>query len=108
MKVAAERARQRYTVKAAAEAAGVARDTWKRVEDGLGVNDVSRAKVLDFLGLDDRGDPGVSAPAQDQPHAGSDFLYSRPPGISDVEWERITARSASYIDGLIEGANLER
>jgi hypothetical protein len=56
-RVRAARLDQRWDVKGAAGAAGVARDTWKRVEEGLSVRDTSRAKVLAFLGLDDRGFP---------------------------------------------------
>ena len=41
----------------AAREARISSITWKRVEDGLGVQDVKRAQVLDVLGLDDRGDP---------------------------------------------------
>lgn len=56
-RIAAERARQRYTVKGAAEQAGIARDTWKRIEAGLGVHDTSRAAALDLLGLGADGRP---------------------------------------------------
>jgi len=56
-RVRAARVKQRWTVVAAAEAAEIARDTWKRVEDGKSVRDTSRAAVLEFLGLDDRGYP---------------------------------------------------
>ena len=48
----------------AAREAGISSITWKRVEDGLGVQDVKRARVLEVLGLDDRGEP-VGGSAQD-------------------------------------------
>lgn len=57
-----ERLAQRWTMKGASIEADVARDTWKRVEQGLPVHDVNRRKVLDFLGLDDRGEPIVVTP----------------------------------------------
>jgi transcriptional regulator with XRE-family HTH domain len=41
----------------AAKVAGISSITWKRVEDGLGVQDVKRARVLEVLELDDRGEP---------------------------------------------------
>lgn len=56
-KVRDERIRQRYSLQAAAVAAKVARDTWKRVEVGKSVHDTSRSAVLDLLGLDWKGDP---------------------------------------------------
>lgn len=63
-RVKAARIDQRWTVQAAAKKAGIARDTWKRVENGHSVHDTSRATVLDFLGLDDRGRT-VAAPVGD-------------------------------------------
>lgn len=56
-KIAQERARQRYTVKSAAAAAGIARDTWKRIEMGVGVHDTSRVAALELLGLREDGSP---------------------------------------------------
>jgi hypothetical protein len=67
----------------AAREARISSITWKRVEDGLGVQDVKRAAVLDVLALDDRGEP-VGAPSQD-----GGFVTApgprAPSGVSDEE-----------------------
>ena len=54
-----ERARltRGWSKEQAAREARISSITWKRVEDGLGVQDVKRAQVLEVLGLDDRGEP---------------------------------------------------
>ncbi|MFD9425554.1 MULTISPECIES: helix-turn-helix domain-containing protein [unclassified Streptomyces] len=39
---------------AAAEAAGISKDTWRRVEEGMGVREVTYAKVDRALGWDTR------------------------------------------------------
>ena len=66
-----ERERQRYSLKAAADAADISRDTWRKIEAGESVHDTKRRAALDLLGLDDDGrtvgtsadDPGyVSSP----------------------------------------------
>ena len=61
-----ERARlaRGWSKEQAAREARISSITWKRVEDGLGVQDVKRARVLEVLGLDDRGEP-VGASSQD-------------------------------------------
>lgn len=56
-KVRAARLGQRYDVKAAANAAGIARDTWVKIEAGDSVQDTKRAAATAFLGLDLNGDP---------------------------------------------------
>lgn len=37
-----------------------------------------------------------------------DFLYQRPEGVTDDEWERVKDRAAAYLDGLIDAASRER
>ena len=60
-RVQAARVDKRWSVETAARRAEISRTTWKRVEDGDGVQDVKRAAVLDVLGLDSQGLP-LSAP----------------------------------------------
>lgn len=38
----------------------------------------------------------------------ADFLYQRPEGVADEEWERVKDRAAAYLDGLIDSASRER
>jgi len=54
-RVAARRVALRWSVQAAARQAGIARDTWRKVEAGESVQDTKRATVLDVLGLDEHG-----------------------------------------------------
>lgn len=63
-RVRQERIRQRWTVKGASVAAGMARDTWKRIEAGQGVHDTNRQRALDLLGLDHDGEPAVAGPGE--------------------------------------------
>lgn len=69
-KIKAARIDQRYDVKAAAKAAGIARDTWKKVEAGESAQDTKRAAVLQFLGLDWNGEP-VGGPTHDSEYVAS-------------------------------------
>ncbi len=48
---------QGFGVKNAAAAAGLARDTWYRIEEGKAVQDAKRHAALKFLGLDSDGLP---------------------------------------------------
>ncbi|NYG07029.1 hypothetical protein BJ986_001516 [Phycicoccus badiiscoriae] len=59
-----ERARlaRGWSKEQASREARISSITWKRVEDGLGVQDVKRARVLEVLGLDDRGEPVGESP----------------------------------------------
>lgn len=82
-KVKAERIRQRYGVKNAALAAGIARDTWKRIEDGKGVHDTSRQAALALLGLDWWGEP-VGGGDQDRDYVASPGA-TEVPGVTDAE-----------------------
>lgn len=57
------------------------------------------------------GEPvDVGARGQDQgtTKAVADFLYQRPEGVADEEWERVKDRAAAYLDGLIDSASRER
>lgn len=38
----------------------------------------------------------------------ADFLYQRPEGMTDDDWERVRDRAAAYLDGLIDAASRER
>lgn len=65
-----ERERQRYSVKSAAQAAEISRDTWRKVEAGASVHDTKRRAALDLLGLDDDAlpadrDRSTSGPVSD-------------------------------------------
>lgn len=53
-RIKAERIAQGYSIKTAAEASGIARDTWRKIEAGGSVQDTKRHKAMDFLGLSDR------------------------------------------------------
>lgn len=55
-RVKAARLRRGWSKERAAREADISAITWKRVEDGLGVQDAKRAAILDTLGLDDRGE----------------------------------------------------
>ena len=59
-RIRAERERQRYSVKSAAEAALVARDTWAKIEAGKSVHDANLRAALMLLDLDEHGEPAVS------------------------------------------------
>ena len=61
-KVARARLTRGWSKEQAAREARISSITWKRVEDGLGVQDVKRAKVLEVLGMDDRGEPVGGSP----------------------------------------------
>jgi transcriptional regulator with XRE-family HTH domain len=82
-RVARARLARGWSKEQAAREARISSITWKRVEDGLGVQDVKRAAVLDVLALDDRGEP-VGAPSQD-----GGFVTApgprAPSGVSDEE-----------------------
>lgn len=82
-KIRAARIDQRYDVKAAASAAGIARDTWKKIENGESVHDTKRAAALQLLGLDWDGEP-VGPPAQDAGYVASPG-ERKPAGVSDEE-----------------------
>ncbi len=82
-RVQAARVDRRWSVETAARRAEISRTTWKRVEDGDGVQDVKRAAVLDVLGLDSQGlplnpattsqqTPFVPAPGEPRPGSNSD------------------------------------
>lgn len=63
-RIEAARLAQRMSVKAAAKAAGIARDTWVKVEAGGSVHDTKRQAALDLLGLDSDGHPHVGGATQ--------------------------------------------
>lgn len=50
-RVAEARQARRWSVETAARAAGINRVTWKRIENGLSVQDVKRRAVEDALGI---------------------------------------------------------
>lgn len=53
-RIKAERIAQGYSVKTAAEASGIARDTWRKIEAGGSVQDTKRHRAMEFLGISDR------------------------------------------------------
>jgi hypothetical protein len=75
-KVSAARLARGWSKEQAAREASISAITWKRVEDGLAVQDAKLQRVLVALGLNDRGDPVaddpsfVSAPGE-RAHAGA-------------------------------------
>ena len=95
-----ERARlaRGWSKEQAAREARISSITWKRVEDGLGVQDVKRAQVLDVLGLDDRGEPvGGST------HNGGFVTAPGPrvrPGVGDEEVLALIDEMRSRLDAL--------
>lgn len=70
-RVAARRVALRWSVQGAARRAGIARDTWRKIEAGESVQDTKRAIVLDVLGLDGHGHvrsgPADGVPDGDRP-----------------------------------------
>lgn len=61
-RVEAARLARGWSKEQAAREARISSITWKRIEDGLGVQDVKRAAALAVLELDDRGEPVGGAP----------------------------------------------
>ena len=47
-------------------------------------------------------------PEDAEPETGSDLLYRRPDGLSDVEWERVKEESRGFIEWQIDRASRER
>lgn len=73
-RVKTARLKRGWSKEQAAREAQISAITWKRVEDGLSVQDAKRQAVLNCLGLDDRGEtweqavgPYVAAPSDDAP-----------------------------------------
>lgn len=52
-RIKTERVAQGYSVKSAAEASGIARDTWRKIEAGGSVHDTKRHVAMRFLGIGD-------------------------------------------------------
>lgn len=82
----------------AAREAGISSITWKRVEDGLGVQDVKRARVLEVLGLDDRGEP-VGVSSQDEGFVTAPGSRGRS-GVSDEEVLALIDDVRSRLDAI--------
>jgi transcriptional regulator with XRE-family HTH domain len=82
----------------AAREARISSITWKRVEDGLGVQDVKRARVLEVLGLDDRGEP-VGASSQNEGFVTAPGPRTRS-GISDEEVLALIDDVRSRLDAI--------
>ena len=82
----------------AAREASISSITWKRVEDGLGVQDVKRARVLEVLGLDDRGEPVGGSPDDEG------FVTAPGPrvesGVSDEEVLTLIDDMRSRLDAI--------
>ena len=95
-----ERARlgKGWSKEQAAREARISSITWKRVEDGLGVQDVKRAKVLEVLGLDDRGEP-VGGSSQDGGFVTAPGPRTRS-GISDEEVLALIDDVRSRLDAI--------
>lgn len=93
-KIKAARIAQRYDVRGAASAAQIARDTWKKIENGESVHDTKRAAATQLLGLDWNGEPiGGEAPAKVAPTEASnvDSLVLR-------EVQAMRAEQAALVD----------
>lgn len=97
-KVAKARMSKGWSKEQAAREARISSITWKRVEDGLGVQDVKRAKVLEVLELDDRGDP-VGAEPQDGGYVTAPGPRTRS-GISDEEVLALIDDVRSRLDAI--------
>jgi len=95
-----ERARlsRGWSKEQAAREARISSITWKRVEDGLGVQDVKRAQVLEVLGLDDRGEP-VGASPQNEGFVTAPGPRVRP-GVGDEEVLALIDDMRSRLDAL--------
>lgn len=53
-RIKAERVAQGLSMKTAAEGAGLARDTWRKIEDGGSVHDTKRHAAMKYLGISER------------------------------------------------------
>ena len=97
-RVARARLARGWSKEQAAREARISSITWKRVEDGLGVQDVKRARVLEVLGLDDRGER-VGGPPQD-----GGFVTAPGPrvrsGVSDEEVLALIEDVRSRLDAI--------
>lgn len=80
-RVATRRIALRWSVQAAAREAGIARDTWRKIEAGESVQDTKRAIVLDVLGLDGHGHPRAEEAA---PPPGDDPGTALPPRLDEA------------------------
>jgi transcriptional regulator with XRE-family HTH domain len=89
---------QGWSKEQAAREARISSITWKRVEDGLGVQDVKRARVLEVLGLDDRGEP-VGGSSQDEGYVTAPGPRARS-GVSDEEVLALIEDVRSRLDAI--------
>lgn len=116
--VAAMRVQRGWSKEEAARRAGVSSITWKRVEDGLRVQDAKLGRVVQALGyyLSEEGvirQPvsleKTPRPDDVKPEEAQDtLLYRRPDGLSDAEWDKLKAETRDYLDYLIDKAARER
>lgn len=97
-KIRDARALQRYDVKAAAAAAGIARDTWVKIEKGESVQDTKRAAALQLLGLDWNGEP-VGGQREDRGYVAAPGQLVEP-GISNEDLMREILRSRAESDQI--------
>ncbi len=72
---------RRWGKEQAAREAGISSITWKRVEDGLGVQEHKLAAVMGALGLDESGEPlpGVLR------------------HVAEAEWAKVSESTRGYI-----------
>lgn len=70
MRVQQARLERGWSKEQASREAGISSITWKRVEDGLGVQDHKRYAVLRALGLDAQGRRPVTPPGEGDQVAG--------------------------------------
>lgn len=102
-RVRAARLAKKWTVEQAARKAEISRVTWARVEEGLGVQDVKRAAVLQALGLDWSG-ASVGAATQDAVRVEDDFVSAAgdtvEAGITNEDLLREILRSRAEYDQI--------
>lgn len=89
----------------AAREAEISAITWKRIEDGLTVQDAKLAKALAAVEIDlDDAEQGATVGAASE----DDLLYRRPPGLSDAEWEHLKTTTREWIEWQLDRAAKER
>ncbi len=99
-RVKAERKRLRYSAAGAARDAGMARDTWNKIERGQSVQDHNLEAALRLLGLDERGDH-VGGDEQDAQQYVESLTGERvPSGVTNEDLLREIVRSRAEADQI--------